>query len=138
MPRGWNNWCDMRIAVGSGYVDWYGGLGGSDGLSGWTSHEEHALAKAADDARLEETFAPYKGRPIDELARDPAAIKLGQSIFSNNCATCHGSSAQGAIGFPNLSDALWPWGGAPEAHLTPILAVRAGGLPEWSPVLPGL
>src|SRR3546814_14978012 len=74
---------------------------------------------------------PYKGRPIDEIARDPAAIKLGQSIFSNNCATCHGSSAQGAIGFPNLSDDIWHWGGAPEDILTSILDGREGVMPEW-------
>src|SRR3546814_15198652 len=101
------------IAFGIGYLAWYGGLGGIDGLSGWTSHDEHALAKAADDARLEETFAPYQGRPIDEIARDPAAIKLGQEIFSNNCATRQSSSAQGSIGFTKLSDANTTRGGAP-------------------------
>src|SRR3546814_781009 len=98
MPRWWINWFYLMIAFGIGYLAWYGGLGGIDGLSGWTSHDEHALAKAADDARLEETFAPYKGRPIDEIARDPAAIKLGQSIFSNHCATCHGSPERGDRG----------------------------------------
>src|SRR3546814_10526226 len=72
MPRWWINWFYLMIAFGIGYLAWYGGLGGIDGLSGWTSHDEHALAKAADDARPEETFAPYKGRPIDEIARDPA------------------------------------------------------------------
>src|SRR3546814_8748195 len=112
MPRWWINWFYLMIAFGIGYLAWYGGLGGIDGLSGWTSHDEHALAKAADDARLEETFAPYKGRPLDEIARDPAAIKLGQSIFSNNCAPCHGSSAQGAIGFHHLRADIWHWGGS--------------------------
>src|SRR3546814_9384623 len=81
---------------------------------------------------------PYKGRPIDEIARDPAAIKLGQSIFSNNCATCHGSSAQGAIGFPNLSDDIWHWGGAPEDILTSILDGREGVMHEWGTVLTGM
>src|SRR3546814_13214285 len=93
MPRWWINWFYLMIAFGIGYLAWYGGLGGIDGISGWTSHDEHALAKAADDARLEETFPPYKGRPNDEIATDPAAIKLGQSIFRNNSATCPGSSA---------------------------------------------
>src|SRR3546814_5727477 len=78
MPRWWINWFYLMIAFGIGYLVWYGGLGGIDGLSGWSSHGEHALAKAADDARLEETFAPYQGRPIDEIAQDPAALKLGQ------------------------------------------------------------
>src|SRR3546814_448673 len=138
MPRRGINWFYLMIAFGIGYLAWYGGLGGIDGISGWSSEGEHALAKAADDARLEETFAPYKGRPIDEIATDPAAIKLGQSIFSNNCATCHGSSAQGAIGFPNLGDDIWHWGGSPEEILTSILDGREGVMPEWGTVLTGM
>src|SRR3546814_20185914 len=59
-------------------------------------------------------------------------------IFSNNCATCHGTSAQGAIGFPNLSDDIWPWGGSPEDILTSILDGREGVMPEWGTVLTGM
>src|SRR5690606_38109980 len=138
MPRWWINWFYLMIVFGIGYLAWYGGLGGIEGLSNWSSQDEHALAKAADDARLEETFAPYKGRPIDQIAADPAAIKLGQSIFSNNCATCHGSSAQGAIGFPNLGDDIWHWGGSPDDILTSILDGREGVMPEWGTVLTGM
>src|SRR3546814_18919153 len=130
MPRWWINWFYLMIAFGIGYLAWYGGLGGIDGISGWSSEGEHALAKAADDARLEETFAPYKGRPIDEIATDPAAIKLGQSIFSNNCATCPGSSAQGAIGFPTLGDAIWTGGGSPAETLPSIPHAPAAVMPE--------
>src|SRR3546814_11482456 len=52
MPRWWINWFYLMIAFGIGYLAWYGGLGGIDGLSGWTSHDEPALATAADAARL--------------------------------------------------------------------------------------
>ena len=138
MPRWWINGFYLLLAFSVVYIFWYGGLGGYEGYGKWSSAREHALAKAADDARLEETFAPYKGRAIDEIAQDPAAIKLGQAIFNNNCATCHGSSAQGAIGFPNLRDDIWHWGGSPEEILTTILDGREGVMPEWGSVLTGM
>src|SRR3546814_448670 len=79
MPRWWINWFYLMIAFGIGYLAWYGGLGGIDGISGWSSEGEHALATAADAARPGETFAPYKGRPIDEIATHPAATQQGPS-----------------------------------------------------------
>src|SRR3546814_1776847 len=83
MPRWWINWFYLMIAFGIGYLAWYGGLGGIDGLSGWTSHDEHALAKAADDARLEETFAPYKGRPRSEehTSELQSLMRISYAVF---------------------------------------------------------
>ena len=53
----------------------------------WSTHGE-VLTLVTDDAAdpaatatLEKTFAPYKGQPIDALARDPQAVKLGSSIL---------------------------------------------------------
>ncbi len=39
------------------------------------------------------------------------ALAGGASAFRDNCAGCHGSGAQGFIGFPNLNDDDWIWGG---------------------------
>src|SRR3546814_2760735 len=39
MPRWWINWFYLMIAFGIGYLAWYGGIGGIDGLSGWTSQD---------------------------------------------------------------------------------------------------
>lgn len=138
MPRWWINGFYLLLAFSVAYIFWYGGLGGYQGYGKWSSAREHALAKAADDARLEQTFAPYKGQPIDAIAADPAALKLGQAIFNNNCATCHGSSAQGAIGFPNLRDDIWHWGGTPDDILASVLDGREGVMPPWGTVLTGM
>ena len=62
-------------------------------------------------------------------------MQLGRSIFANTCATCHGSSAQGAIGYPNLADDIWHWGGEPDRILQTVLDGREGVMPEWGPVL---
>jgi len=138
MPRWWITGFYIAIVFGVGYLVWYGGIGSVPGISGWTSQDEHAVAKAAADERLEETFRPYQGRPLPELAGDPVAMQLGRSIFANTCATCHGSSAQGAIGYPNLSDDIWHWGGEPEQILQTVLDGREGIMPEWGTVLAGM
>ena len=138
LPRWWINLFYITIVFSIGYLFWYGGWGSYPGYGKWSSQGEHARVKAVEDAKLNETFAPYHDQPIPQLARDPAALALGRAIFSNTCATCHGSSAQGAIGFPNLSDDTWNWGGAPEQILTSVLDGREGVMPEWGKVLTGI
>lgn len=39
------------------------------------------------------------------------AVAQGKAAFADNCAPCHGSGAQGAVGYPNLNDDDWLWGG---------------------------
>src|SRR5690606_21969006 len=138
MPRWWINGFYLAIAFGIGYLAWYGGLGTYAGISGWSSAAEHDLAKSHADARLEETFSPYRDQPLHLLAQDPAALELGRSIFANTCATCHGSSAQGAIGYPNLADDIWHWGGDAEQVLQTVLDGREGVMPPWGQVLAGM
>ena len=138
LPKWWINLFWLTIVFGIGYLAWYPGFGNFAGYAKWSSQNEHARDKAAEDAKLESTFAPFKGQPIDVLAGDPAARQLGRSIFNNTCATCHGSSAQGAIGYPNLADDIWHWGGTPDRVLETVLDGREGVMPEWGTVLTGM
>jgi cytochrome c oxidase cbb3-type subunit 3 len=138
LPRWWINLFYLTIVFGLGYLFWYGGLGGFSGYGQWSSPVEHAADQALRDSRLQATFLPYQNQPIDVLAGDPKALALGRSIFSNTCATCHGSSAQGATGYPNLSDGIWHWGGSPEQILESVLEGREGIMPEWGAVLTGM
>jgi cytochrome c oxidase cbb3-type subunit 3 len=32
--------------------------------------------------------------------QDPQAMAIGERLFMNNCAQCHGSDARGSKGFP--------------------------------------
>ena len=36
----------------------------------------------------------------------------GAAAFGDNCAPCHGRGAQGSVGYPNLNDDEWIWGGS--------------------------
>jgi cytochrome c oxidase cbb3-type subunit 3 len=137
MPRWWINLFYSTIVFSIGYLIYYPGLGAFHGTSGWTSAKEHDAKKAVEDQKLETTFSRYKDKTIDVLAQDPAALALGRSIFSHTCATCHGSSAQGAIGYPNLSDTIWHWGGSPERVLETVLEGREGVMPAWGQALGG-
>jgi cytochrome c oxidase cbb3-type subunit 3 len=137
MPRWWINLFYLTILFTIGYLAWYPGLGTFAGTSGWTSAKEHDADKAAEDRKLAATFAPYAGKSIDVIAQDPKALKLGKAIFSNTCATCHGSSAQGAIGYPNLTDDAWHWGGTPEQILESVLNGRQAAMPAWEAALEG-
>jgi cytochrome c oxidase cbb3-type subunit III len=135
LPRWWINLFYLTIVFSIGYLLWYPGLGAFAGYGGWSSQAEHDREKAAQDARLEETFAIHADRPIPALASDPAALALGRSIYANTCATCHGSSARGAVGYPDLTDNSWNWGGEPDQILASILDGREGIMPPWGDVL---
>ena len=138
LPKWWINLFYLTIAFSIGYLFWYGGLGSLPSYSGWTSAAEHEADRARRDALLEETFGIYAGQPLARLAGDPQALEIGRSIFANTCAACHGSSAQGAPGYPNLSDDIWNWGGQPEQILASVLDGREGVMPPLGTVLSGI
>ncbi len=49
------------------------------------------------------------------IKADPELLRFslagGEAAFGDNCAPCHGRGAQGAVGYPNLNDDDWLWGG---------------------------
>lgn len=137
MPRWWLNLFYLTIAFAVGYLIYYPGLGAWAGSSGWTSVREHDVEKAQGDARIAAAFAPYAQRPLEELARDADALRLGQSIFANHCAACHGADARGARGFPDLTDSIWHWGGKPDEVLTSVMDGRQAMMPALAAALGG-
>jgi cytochrome c oxidase cbb3-type subunit 3 len=138
LPRWWINLFYLTILFGIGYLVWFPGMGRYTGAGKWTSVGQHNADRAASDAKLAATFKPYDGKAIDVLARDPQAVALGRALFSNHCATCHGSSAQGAIGYPNLTDQIWQWGGTPDNILQTVLHGRIAQMPAWETTLTGM
>ena len=72
-------------------------------------------------------LAPY----VEKLSENPNALKVGSRLFLQNCAVCHGSNAKGAVGYPNLTDNDWLYGGEAENILTTLHKGRVGGMPAW-------
>lgn len=67
---------------------------------------------------------------LEQIEGNPAlqahALAVGQSVFGDNCATCHGVGGGGARGYPNLRDDVWLWGGSlPEIEHTIRVGIRA-------------
>jgi cytochrome c oxidase cbb3-type subunit III len=137
LPRWWLWLFVITTVFGLGYLVIYPGLGNYRGTSGWTSAGQLAEQTASSEALLEKTFEPFEHHTVLELARTPAAVRIGRNLFVNNCAACHGSDARGAPGFPNLTDHDWLWGGTPEAIEQSIAQGRTSTMPPWKQALGG-
>lgn len=68
---------------------------------------------------------------VDKLMTSPEAQKMGNNLFLQNCALCHGSDAQGAVGYPNLTDNDWLFGGKAEDILLTVHHGRKGSMAAW-------
>ncbi|WP_432450579.1 cytochrome-c oxidase, cbb3-type subunit III [Aliiroseovarius marinus] len=54
------------------------------------------------------------------------AIQSGRATFATWCSQCHGSGAAGNVGYPNLLDNDWLWGGSVEdIQLTVAHGIRS-------------
>mgnify|MGYP002353672010 FL=1 len=135
LPRWWINLFYLTIVFSIGYLVWYPGMGSFAGTSRWTSASEHDADAAKAASVLEANFGRFRGLPIDQIAKDPEALRLGRTIFANTCSTCHGSDAKGARGFPNLADADWQWGGTPDDILNTVLHGRQAVMPPFGAVV---
>ncbi|MFZ1624584.1 MAG: cytochrome-c oxidase, cbb3-type subunit III [Gammaproteobacteria bacterium] len=118
-----------------GYLVVYPGLGNFAGIGGWTQKSQYENEMAAAEKRFGNVFAVFADKPLSELADNPDALRLGRNIFLNRCATCHGSDGRGAKGFPNLTDAAWLWGNAPDTIIETITNGRTGTMPALGPAL---
>lgn len=135
LPRWWLGLFWLTIVFTLVYVLVYPSFGTFSWL-GWsqvTQYEQEV-------DRAEETYGPlfasFAAKPIEELARDPAALRAGRNLFVNNCATCHGSDAGGARGYPNLTDEEWSYGGDPAQILATIKGGRVGVMPGFGAGIP--
>lgn len=71
---------------------------------------------------------------ISGQEHDAAMAAAGAGLFYDNCAACHGDAGEGMIdlGAPNLSDAIWLYGGDAETIYVSIYDARFGVMPAWS------
>ncbi len=62
---------------------------------------------------------------------DEAALGDGETLYMDNCASCHMEDGTGEItlGAPNLTDAIWLYGGDADTLFETIWGGRAGVMP---------
>jgi cytochrome c oxidase cbb3-type subunit 3 len=129
LPRWWSGLFVITVVFALVYLWMYPGLGSFAGSYGWSQagqYEAEAKALADEVAPL---YAKFQAQPAAKLVGDPQARAIGERLFLNNCAQCHGSDGRGAKGFPNLSDNDWLYGNAPEQLIQTITKGRNGVMP---------
>jgi cytochrome c oxidase cbb3-type subunit 3 len=129
LPRWWYYMFLITLVFGLIYLALYPGLGAYKGLFGWTQINQYEDESARYDAKYSELYSAYAATPIPELAMNADAMKSGERIFASYCTVCHGSDARGGIGFPNLTDDNWIWGGTAEQIKASIVNGRIANMP---------
>ena len=129
LPRWWMGLFVLTVAFGVGYLLLYPGLGSASGRLGWTSKNEYEAEQRGAQAAMAGVYARFAGLPAAQLVKQPQAMAIGERLFINNCAACHGSDARGSKGFPNLTDDDWLYGGSPEKIEETITLGRQGAMP---------
>ncbi|SFG24666.1 cytochrome c oxidase cbb3-type subunit 3 [Palleronia marisminoris] len=88
------------------------------GALGWSTRGDVAAAIAEVDASQADMRASLVETDLAAIDKNEAlfsfATNAGGAIFRTNCSQCHGSGAAGALGYPNLLDDEWLWGGTIE------------------------
>ncbi len=158
LPKWWTIMFYATLVWSVFYFAAYPGLGNWKGLLNWTSSNQGVQSLAESKAAVEankaagtlsqldrenehanetyaKEFAKYTSRSIEELAADADALKVGQRLFLQNCAQCHGSDARGQKGFPNLTDNDWLYGGTSDKIVETITHGRKAAMPAWAEAL---
>ncbi|CUH64325.1 Cytochrome c oxidase subunit III [Thalassovita autumnalis] len=133
LPRWWLWTFYATIVWGLYYVAAYPAWplinGATQGFLGFSTRAE----VAADIAEFEAKQAPMNDKlasvELTAIADDAELLgyanSAGAAVFKTWCAQCHGSGASGAVGYPNLVDDDWLWGGDIESiHTTITVGVR--------------
>ena len=128
LPRWWLWTFYITIVWAIGYTIAYPAWpllkGATPGILGASTRAD----VAADIKRFADANAPIEAKlvaaDLTAISADPAlasyAANAGKAVFATWCSQCHGAGAGGNVGYPNLLDNDWLWGGDIEAIHTTI------------------
>lgn len=139
MPRWWLWTLYLTIVWGIVYVILYPAWPlvdkATEGMLGWSSRGELAKEMSVVDQGRVTMREELSRIPIERLPENSKmftqAVAGGRSAFQVHCSQCHGSGAAGSqtLGYPNLNDDDWLWGGDIKAiEYTLINGIRAPGV----------
>jgi cytochrome c oxidase cbb3-type subunit 3 len=132
LPRWWAWLFVITIVFAFIYLALYPGLGTYGGKLGWTSKGQHQAEVDKGNAEVAPLYAKFSVMKPEDVANDPQAVAIGERLFLNNCAQCHGSDARGNKGIPNLTDNDWLGAGTPDYIKTTITNGRTGMMPPMA------
>jgi cytochrome c oxidase cbb3-type subunit 3 len=132
LPRWWAWLFVITIIFAFAYLALYPGLGTYKGQLGWTSSGQHQAEVDKGNAETAPLYAKFSAMKPEDVAKDAQAMAIGERLFMNNCAQCHGSDARGNKGFPNLTDNDWLGGGAADIIKANITNGRVGMMPPMA------
>jgi len=117
MPRWWLYTYYACIAFAIGYAIYYPAWpGATSGAVGGTLRELVAEDIAEHSQGQSEWRAKITAASLEDIRNDDQLLSFansaGKAAFGVNCSQCHGSGAQGFVGYPNLNDDAWLWGGS--------------------------
>lgn len=135
MPMWWVGLFIITVIFGLAYLFLFPGLGTYSGKLGWTGVKQYETEVAKTNEKIAPLYAKYAVMSVEDLSKNEDARGIGQRLFLNNCAQCHGSDARGSRGFPNLTDADWLYGGAPDTIKETIVNGRVGMMPPMAGAL---
>jgi len=128
LPRWWVwvFYVCILFAVGYwfAYPAWPGLHGYTTGLLGYSQRQTVSADIATARAAQGKFYDALDKSDLTTIQKTPELLTFasagGRIAFANNCAPCHGRGAQGGVGYPNLSDDDWLWGGKLEDISTTI------------------
>lgn len=140
LPRWWFMLFLGTLIFAGAYLLLYPGLGNFAGKlpgyeGGWTQVKQWQREMDKADAEYGPIYASYAKMPVEDVAKDERALKMGGRLFASNCSVCHGSDAKGAYGFPNLTDKEWRWGGDAASIKQTIAGGRTGMMPPQAAMI---
>jgi cytochrome c oxidase cbb3-type subunit 3 len=139
----WTFWATIIWAIGYWivYPAWPLMDGYTKGIWGWSARQaalDDVKAGRQVQAKLNEALDKAS---IADLKGDSELVKFavagGRVIFGDNCAPCHGRGAAGGVGYPNLNDDDWLWGGKiADINYTIMHGIRSGAKDERNNAMP--
>jgi cytochrome c oxidase cbb3-type subunit III len=132
LPKWWVYLFIITVVFGLAYGALYPMFGKFQGALGWSSSGQHQTEVNKVEAAIAPIYAKFNGMKPEDIAADAQAMAIGERLFMNYCAQCHGSDARGAKSFPNLTDGDW-LGGSDHAYIQKTIAEgRVGVMPPMA------
>ena len=134
LPRWWLALSFAMFFGAFGYLILYPGFGNFSGTLNWTSAQEHDQKVNKTQAEMQPLLQRLSQMKVEQVSTDPQALQLGQRLFKDNCAACHGLEGHGnpLLGAPNLTQNVWLYGGNGETIEMSIHDGRNGVMPAWA------